>query len=514
MSKVLKRFDAAPQEGWTKLKNYFYHSSDRITASQVEKVLNFLEEVFPNDPSLRQLILQSSPRVLRKNVKTNLQPTVEFLKSLYGDDLFFEAVRRNPDLLLTTGMGYDADELNVIEVYFESDLKLTKRNMIKLKQSNPYLFKMPLHKIILAVEYLRKLMRSAELSDDKIKKVLTKIVTQHSTVLQLSIDNNLKPRIKFLKERLNLEDADVVKMIQSTAGAILSYSVDDNLTPTINYLAEILLEKDLRRTLVKHPDFLGLSLPYLQSKVAYFQSIDPPGTRQRRSAGLASRVFLGAPTAYSLSLQDNIIPKVDFLAGLWGVKSPSSYILHDDDTSDDAIQKIMSSDDYDFSSSSILSPMLREAPNLLTLSLEGNMRPTVYFYNRTGYVQVDENWRLLRSPSDVKAAPLLRGRYLATSLFNRLLPRWHYAMSVLSTSSFSNQTMKDSGGDEQTQTPSSPIVDIPIHVLALKTDEAFCEFLGLDAHAFGEFKRESIPRLKFSSQFDTWLKTGRPIEID
>jgi len=211
----------------------------------------------------------------------------------------------------------------------------------------------------------------------------------------------------------------------------------------------------------------------------------------------------------------DIIPKVEFLAGLWGVKSPPSYILHDDDTSNDAMQKIMSSEDYDFSSSSILSPMLREAPNLLTLSLEGNIRPTVYFYNRTGYVQVDENWRLMRFASDVKPAPLLRGRYLATSLFNRLLPRWHYAMSILSTSSYASQTLNESGGDEQeTQTPPSSIVDIPIHVLALKTDEAFCEFLGVDAHAYGEFKRESIPRLKFSSQFDTWLKTGRPIEID
>jgi len=95
---------------------------------------------------------------------------------------------------------------------------------------------------------------------------------------------------------------------------------------------------------------------------------------------------------------------------------------------------------------------------------------------------LDDNWKLIEGNKRIP------GRYIASSLFHRLLPRWHYCMK-------------------------KEIPKPPLYVLVGTTDESFCERMSLNVNQYLLFKQEAIPRLKFSSQFDTWLKTGRPIEI-
>jgi hypothetical protein len=140
--------------------------------------------------------------------------------------------------------------------------------------------------------------------------------------------------------------------------------------------------------------------------------------------------------------------------------------------------------------------LLRDYPSVLTLSLEGNLKPTLHFYNQTGYTSLTEDWELISPPAKRAASSaqpkVIRGRYIAASLFHRLLPRWHYWMS---------------------EHPQSGAIKPPLHAMVGATDPAFCKLMGLDMHAYLEFKQESAPRLKFSSQFDTWLKTGRAIDI-
>lgn len=104
------------------------------------------------------------------------------------------------------------------------------------------------------------------------------------------------------------------------------------------------------------------------------------------------------------------------------------------------------------------------------------------FFNRTGYTQLDDDWNLKRGSKRIP------GRYIAASLFHRLLPRWHYCM--------------------QNEIPTPPL-----YIIVSTSDESFCEELSLNFDQFVLFRAEAIPRLKFSSQFDTWLKTGRPIDI-
>lgn len=88
-----------PKE-WIKARNYLYRSSsrgddpNRLTLDRVAAVLDFLDEAFPDDPNLVRCVVQTCPRILKKNVESYLKPTVEFLKDLYGPDLFYQVKRR------------------------------------------------------------------------------------------------------------------------------------------------------------------------------------------------------------------------------------------------------------------------------------------------------------------------------------------------------------------------------------------------------------------------------------
>ena len=483
---------------WTSTRGYLYRSWQKLTLAQVTRVLDCLDENFPNRSDLQIHILQSSPRILRKNVKTNLQPTIDFLKSIYSDEMFILAVQRNPDLLLTSGMGYDGDDLDLVEVFLRDEFKLSDRAITNLKSTAPALFQLPISRILTNTNYLKSILRIGDLSEEDITKTVSKVVVRYPSLLNLS-ENNLKARMSYLKEECLFEDADLAVLVRASSAAVLGLSVEVNLKPTIGYLKKILLEKDLRKCVLAHPQILGLSLSNLRSKVEYFDTIDQSTTQRRRSVGLASRVLSRAPAVYSLSLLDNIIPKVDLLAGIWGLQAPSitqrqsngKELIFVDETRSPASNSSNNSYDMD------LAALLGEDPSILTLSLEANIRPTINFFNRTGYISLDEDWKLKRRDGE-KRKSVLRSRYISASLFNRLLPRWHFCYSQPSHSSQKNASKAEA---------------IPLHILVGATDRAFCEFIGQNASTYSQFKAESIPRLKFSSQFDTWLRTGHPIDI-
>jgi hypothetical protein len=265
----------------------------------------------------------------------------------------------------------------------------------------------------------------------------------------------------------------------------------------------------LLKCLLSHPQILTLSMSNLQSKFQYFSEIEAlegstttsPGSSTVDTTSLASRILSRCPAVYSLSLTDNIIPKIDLLSKAWGVSALNGN----------------SGDVYSLGASpkdtTLLSHWLQEFPNVLTLSLEGNIRPTLNFFNRTRYTILTEDWEL------APGATRIPGRYMAASLYSRLLPRWHYCLSQAGVTAVDTTTSSSSSDSEEELSSSdssspSPVANAPpLHLLVQATDAAFCEKLGLEYNGYEDFRESAIPRLKFSSQFDTWLKTGRPIQV-
>lgn len=501
MKLITERFNNSEEElpgtgDWKKTRNYLYRSSGQLTNTQVEQVLTFLGTEFSNDIDLQKSILQSVPRILRKNVKTFLRPTAVFLRELYGDEMFSQYVRRKPDLLLTSGMGYNTDVLELVEVFLREELHLTTASINKLKKSAPLALQLPIHKVLSFVAFFRDLLvENSGYSDDTVNTIIGKIILSQPHILQLSIEKNLTPHIEYIRKRCKLDPSEMATLIKkSTSVGIFALSIEDNMRPTLDYLSSILRnpDKDLRKVVLAHPQLLGLSIINLSTKVAYFDSIDrssyPEFNGQDsllRPPSLASRILVRSPAIFSLSLADNICPKVEFLAQVWGKPAPSSY-LENNENDITAASIPVSSQRLEAPSSDTLSSLIVEYPNILTLSLEGNIQPTVNFFNRTGYLAAKGNTTKFRS--------ILRGREMAASLFNRLLPRWHYALSRSSCS----------------DRPSPPV---PLHILTSATDVLFCQHLEADYHDYQKFKSEQSPRLKLSYQFDTWINTGSRIDV-
>lgn len=184
---------------------------------------------------------------------------------------------------------------------------------------------------------------------------------------------------------------------------------------------------------------------------------------------------------------------MEYLARIWGTVAP---VIQWDDSGNSFIGK---GKDRREANSANLSALLGESPTILTMSLSKNIQPTVDFYCRAGYISLDDEGRLDCKSLDGKVQ-VIRGRYIAASLFNRLLPRWQYYCSKQ---------------EDETDSAllSSTFPRIPLHVLAGTTDEVFCQHLGFDLEEYSQFKKESIPNLKFSSQFDAWLTSGIPFDV-
>ena len=471
---------------WKKTRRYLYQTKSLESVRQVENILNTLlnHDNGRLDRDLVREVIQQSPRLLRKNPRTHLQPTLDFLQHLFGPERLTEALQRNPDLLLTRGTGYNGDALELVPVYLQQDLGLTEREIRTLQQKAPRVFETSLSTILTTTHYLLQLLQADENGATanemtRYKRTLVKIILSYPTLLQLSVERNLKPRVDYLRHRFQLSETDVSTLVKSCNGCILGLSVQDNLAATLDQLEAVLSDgsndntspQKLRQCLLKHPQILGLSLDNLRSKIQYFNHLGPQ---------LAGRLLERAPSVYSLS-QDTLHSKIQFLAGVWGCDYHQNKAIHGMNRNINA-----------HVSDPLLGTLLNEYPTILTLSLDGNLRPTVNFYNRTGYTSLDENWQL----KDPEQKGFLRGRYLAASLYQRLLPRWHFAQSIASS-----------------ETDRGEKLQVPLHLLVSGSDAAFCETLGIPIEEYDVFKATTLPRLKFSDQFANWLKTGRPIQV-
>ena len=507
---------------------------------------------------------------------------------------------RSTTATATTGAGADRAErgaTGAVEDYLRRELgaqlSLPSSAIANLKRDHPTLFQLSLDgRVRPVVEYLRSLLLSSSGTDDdgggvsspggdsadpavsttmsysssstrrndgKARRMLTRVVTSHPTLLQLDVEANLRPTAFFLRDSCDFDDGELACVISATPG-VLGLSVTRNLGPTMECIREILAAGDggvgvgvgafdddgdggegrgggegggdesktsLRKCILKHPQILSLSLRNLRAKRDYFDDIDGVGdssppkddigwkgkARKKNKTTLAARILATAPSAYSLSLAENIIPKVEYLARLWGSDRTTSSACTENDIDGRGGRR------------NSLADNLREFPTILTLSKEGNIVPTISFFNMTGYVALDSNGvPRVQESSTQQPQSVIRSRYIATSLYDRLLPRWHFLLeerdrqtlkshihSKLEESSDASTCIVPTSAMPSSPNSSDPLP--PLHLLAGANDEVFCREMKLSLTGYLKFKEKAIPRLKFASQFDRWLKTGRPIDL-
>jgi len=286
-------------------------------------------------------------------------------------------------------------------------------------------------------------------------------------ILGLSLKDKLEPTIDLL-EKVLVSTIDEVIQQRLTGSTLPPYScVSKKSGSKING------RERLRKCISRHPQILALSYENLRTKIDYFNELEyasyqtlgnntKESNEKRVPISLSARIGITVPSVYSLSLMDNILPTVEYLGALWGSRVPhivkNLLVGKSDHVSDEA--------------SCCFSQLIGEYPAVLTLSLEGNIIPTLGFYNRTGYIDLDDSANGKNTH--------LRGRYIATSLFNRLLPRYSYCDEV-------NTALCREGGP-------------PLHLLAGANDSEFCEQMGFSLDHFVSYKLKMTSALKFRSQ--------------
>ena len=537
---------------WKKARRYIYHATsltgtkNPLSTHQIKSVLDFLDETF-DEKDLgytasgvvidASFIIQSVPRILRKDTESYLKPTVGFLKRLYGP-MFYEFVKRRPDVLLTSGVGFNGKKIEmpqphehenappqreedditnepttipVDEYLATQDLGLSTTQIAKMKMTHPAVFRHSLSKIQGTIEYLLSTFTFSNIKGGE-ETTIGKMIRGNPNILNLSV-SNLKPKVSFLNE-CGFDSSQEIVMLCKKYPGILCLSLDGNLRPTVNILQDLMAsvvdttkrKEALYKSLSLHPQLLALSPKNIAKKAAYFDSlvkldktdaIAPTNRPLIPKASLAARIAISAPSVYSLSL-DNIRHKILYLSSLWGGE--------DENKANRRNQPRFN----------VVAKHVFEYPNILTLSLEGNIQPTISFYNRTGYIYVGGNTGddTGADGADGKRKLVsLPPRYIATSLYNRLLPRWNYHLvhDAEIIKDDDNVDLSRSVRDER-KNDLPFTTEPPLHILAGATDEMFCKSMKYDYETYMKFKKEAIPRLKFSGQFDTWLKTGLPID--
>lgn len=526
---------------WTKARRYIYHATSSSSTKkplaiyQIESVLDFLDNCFETESSLNTIfVIQSIPRIFRKDPESYLKPTVKFLKDLYGAQMFHEFVKRRPEVLLTVGLGYNSktlidvedsrlagnfmktdDELISVDDYLESqDLGISQHSLSIMKSKYPTVFQRSLTNVKECIEYILSCMASTSSTtndgspvhlrgntESKSRMILGKMVKANPNILNLSV-TNLRSKVEFFQVQCGFDSSEKIIVLWKKFPGILGLSLEKNLRPTKQLVHNLLIvdksehcDSRLYKVLSSHPQLLALSPQNLASKAAYFDNIDA-----NSSSTLASRIAIYAPSVFSLSLKENIMPKIEALSNLWGVSYGT--IVKGGNKSERSLSK-----------------RIAEYPNVLTLSLEGNIYPSISFYNRTGYITCQSTTdQIAGHNNSMITQNYLPARYLAASLYNRLLPRWNFHIVQEANRLNEKEISIVEGFDESKigpgASPSALDRKPPLHILAGASDDAFCRRMKYDYDTYMDFKKEAVPRLKFSSQFDTWLKTGRPIDLD
>lgn len=169
-------------------------------------------------------------------------------------------------------------------------------------------------------------------------------------------------------ERINyLDSVGICRDVFNTVPSILNLSVDNNLNEKIKFLKDNMIEV---KCVNKAPSLLTIPIPVLEDKLNYFLDID-----------ISSDEINKNPIILCLSLEDNIKPKVEYfqnkgipLSSLKKVQSLWCMSIKNIEQKVDYITKLGLSMDS-----------IKKYPRILTASIEYKLKPNVEFFVSNGF---------------------------------------------------------------------------------------------------------------------------------
>jgi hypothetical protein len=212
--------------------------------------LNFLlKEINIPVPKLR-LIIQKNPRILQMSVDQNLQPKLIFylIMTLHMDPSQVQRLLLRCPKVLDFNL---EDHTLPITRYFLS-LDFSAHEFARMCLKFPPLLTYSLAKMKHVVGYLRfELGLEASMT--------RRVLYQAPQIVSLSM-SNLESKVEFLKDAVGANDTATLRKVIVGMPTLLYLSIEKNLGPKVSYLREQLGEEEFRLAVARMPALLAYSL--------------------------------------------------------------------------------------------------------------------------------------------------------------------------------------------------------------------------------------------------------------
>ena len=366
---------------------------------------------FPEDWANKDTV---KSRKLRETNPSKLKKRLKWMKNRLDltEDELGVMVRRDFANFASLSMSQNVEP--TLE-FLSKELSLNKKQLTKLVTRQPSILGLGIHEH-------QALQRRIQWFHDRFGQdddgnFLKDIVQKSPTLLTFNVENNSAPTVDKLQERLHLEDKDMIKLVRRSP-VLLKYNYTRNTEPKLNWLQESFRwnDQELRKVAIKCPGMLYYSLGTWKAKMKWLKD------ELEWSDAEVSRAVRKQPRLLSMSL-DSMEAKLIWLqqqldwdrGGLGRKLCAQPFILalkleileermlwlmerleSDHSTASMIIKKCpillgfttealelrlqWFEQELAFEKVEKLAQFVRRLPSLLTLSIPGNLEPTLQFY--------------------------------------------------------------------------------------------------------------------------------------
>ena len=318
----------APKSKKTKARKKLASNGNKVSLAVKEAMKEAKRGVTASSSSKKS---SSSSHAQSQPKKSEYQAFVDYYSMEYQEyeqmpDKAFEKLRRKlsleqkhrPMLTYMVSLGFKEKDLEKLLVqsedqlfskpvskiisrveYLKSELGLEGTSLVRIVSKDPQILLQRNRHSIPRCRYLTHLGLDTQ--------ALASVLSKQPSILHLSVQNSLKPRVNYFRHELGIASEDLVKVITRNP-AVLTFSVEDQIAPRVEFLKNLgISHENVAKLILRHPQTLQYSFDGIKEHVDFLAK--DCNMNDEEVAKTISRLN----TFFSLSLEDNLRPKYEYL---------------------------------------------------------------------------------------------------------------------------------------------------------------------------------------------------------
>ena len=274
---------------------------------------------------------KSNAQMQSQTKKSEYQAFVDYYSMEYQEyeqmpDKAFEKLRRNlsleqkhrPMLTYMVSLGFKEKDLEKLMLqseeqlfskpvskiisrveYLKSELGLEGTSLVKIVSKDPQILLQRNRHSIPRCRYLTHLGLDTQ--------ELASVLSKQPSILHLSVQNSLKPRVDYFRHELGIASEDLAKVITRNP-AVLTFSVEDQIAPRVEFLKDLgISHENVAKLILRHPQTLQYSFDGIKEHVNFLAKDCKMNDEE------VAKTISRLNTFFSLSLEDNLRPKYEYL---------------------------------------------------------------------------------------------------------------------------------------------------------------------------------------------------------